>query len=163
MDQKLILISGSPYVGKTTICEKLYQKLDNSAYLDGDWVCHFNPFSIKDPRVREVEITNASFVISTYLKMKFKYVFFSSVILTDKNIREKIITKIDAKNFKTIGFTLMCSEETLSKRHKKRGGKNEVSYHWLRLETYPGDIVIDTDNKKVRQIVDEIKNTIYEI
>ena len=51
MEQKLILISGSPCVGKTTICEKLYQELDNSAYLDGDWVCHFNPFSVKDPRV----------------------------------------------------------------------------------------------------------------
>ncbi|GHU58433.1 hypothetical protein FACS189444_2100 [Spirochaetia bacterium] len=54
----------------------------------------------------------------------------------------------------------MCSEETLYKRHKKRGDKNEVSYYWLRLGPYPGDIVINTDNKNIKQIVNEIKQII---
>lgn len=34
MEQKLILISGSPCVGKTTVADELYQNFDNSAYLD---------------------------------------------------------------------------------------------------------------------------------
>jgi tRNA uridine 5-carbamoylmethylation protein Kti12 len=36
MRQKLILITGSPCVGKTLIGEKLHKNFNNSAYLDGD-------------------------------------------------------------------------------------------------------------------------------
>ena len=36
MRKKLILISGSPCVGKTAVGEKLFESYDNSAYLDGD-------------------------------------------------------------------------------------------------------------------------------
>ena len=34
MKKKLILISGSPCVGKTAVGEKLFESYDNSAYLD---------------------------------------------------------------------------------------------------------------------------------
>ena len=37
MHQKLILISGSPCVGKTAVGTRLFESYDNSAYLDGDW------------------------------------------------------------------------------------------------------------------------------
>ena len=36
MKKKLILISGSPCVGKTAAGERLFESYDNSAYLDGD-------------------------------------------------------------------------------------------------------------------------------
>ncbi|GHT98890.1 hypothetical protein FACS1894142_5820 [Spirochaetia bacterium] len=118
-----------------------------------------NPFSIDDPRLREGD-KNVSFVLSNYLNLKFDYVFYSSVILTNKKIRESIIKGIEYQDYEIIGFSLMCSEETLFKRHKKRGDKNEVSYYWLRLWPYPGDIVINTDNKNIKQIVNEIKQII---
>ena len=162
MEQKLILISGSPCVGKTTVADELYQNFDNSAYLDCDWVWCINPFSLKDPRLRNGD-KNVSFVLSNYLNSGFEYVFCSSVIFTDKNIRENIIKNIELYNYRKIGFSLICSEETLFKRHKKRGDINEVSYYWLRLGPYPGDIVINTDNKSVKEIVEEIKNVIQNI
>ncbi|GHT99478.1 hypothetical protein FACS1894142_7080 [Spirochaetia bacterium] len=43
MKQKIILISGSPCIGKTTISEKLYEEFNNSAYCDGDWLWCVNP------------------------------------------------------------------------------------------------------------------------
>ena len=46
------------------------------------------------------------------------------------------------------------------KRHKKRGDENEVSFYWLHLDAYPGDYIINTDNKEVGEIVDEIRNII---
>lgn len=162
MEQKLIIISGSPLVGKTSVVEELYQLFDNSAYLDGDWVWRVNPFSVDDPRLRNGD-KNMSYVLSTYLNSKFDYVFFSSVVATDKDIREKIIEDIDYKDYKIIGFTITCSEKTLSERHKKRGDKTEVSYYWLRLEPYPGDYVINTDNKSIKEIANEIKDIIDKV
>ena len=159
MKQKLILISGSPCVGKTTVANKLYQEYDNSAFLDSDWIWCVNPFSIEDTRLRNMD-KNASFVLSNYLNSEFDYVFCSSVVFTSKDIRGNIIKNINSKNYDIIGISLMCTEKTLFERHKKRGDKNEVSYYWLRLGPYPGDHVINTDNKKVKEIIEEMKNII---
>ena len=159
MKQKLIIISGSPCVGKTTVTEELYQKFNNSAYLDCDWVWCVNPFSIEDSRLRNGD-KSVSFVLSNYLNSGFDYIFCSSVIFTDKNIRENIIKNIEYKNYDTIGITLTCSEKTLFDRHKKRGDNNEISYYWLKLVAYDGDYVINTDDKKVMDIVEEIRKII---
>ncbi len=157
--KKLILLSGSPCVGKTTIGQHLFEQYQNSAYLDGDWCWCVNPFSTKDPRLRNGD-KSMSFVLSNYLHSEFEYVFFTSVVLTDPKIRENILNDITAKDYKVIGFTLTCSEETLVKRHDQRGDKGNTSFRWLHLPPYPTDIVIDTDNKTVREIVLEIKQRI---
>jgi broad-specificity NMP kinase len=159
MKQKLILISGSPCVGKTTVSEKLYQTYDNSAYCDGDWMWCVNPFSVEDPRLRNGD-KNMSYILSTYLNSQFEYVFFSSVVIMYEKIREKIIQEITANDYTTIGFSLTCSENTLLERFTKRGDQNEISYEWLNLGIYPGDHEINTDNKNVEQIINEIREII---
>lgn len=44
MKQKLILITGSPCVGKTAAAERLFGLCEDSAYFDGDWGWCVNPF-----------------------------------------------------------------------------------------------------------------------
>ena len=154
--KKLILLSGSPCVGKTTVGQYLFEQYENSAYLDGDWCWCVNPFSVKDPRLRNGD-KSMSFVLSNYLNSGFDYVFFASVVLTDSRIRENILADITAEDYEVIGFTLTCSEETLVGRHRQRGDKGEVSFRWLKLPPYPGDLVINTDHKTVRQIAREMK------
>lgn len=155
MKQKIIIISGSPCVGKTTISKEVFNMLENCAYLDGDWVWCVNPFSVEDPRLRDGD-KNMSFVLSTYLKSQFQFVLFSSVVATDLNVRENIIANIDYKDYELLGITLTCSKSTLVKRHKKRGDVGKVSFHWLDLEPYPGDKVINTDNKSIEELSMEI-------
>ena len=159
MEKKLILISGSPCVGKTAVGTRLFESFDNSAYLDGDWCWCVHPFSVSDPRLRNGD-KSMSFVLSNYLDSDFEYVIFTSVVLTDARIRNEILSGITAKDYRVIGFTLTCSEETLKKRHDKRGDRGETDYRWLRLPPCPGDIVIDTDDKSVREIVKEMKGYI---
>lgn len=159
MKKKLILISGSPCVGKTAVGEKLFESYDNSAYLDGDWCWCVHPFSVTDSRLRNGD-KSMSFVLSNYLESDFEYVFFTSVVLTDSQIREGILKGITAKDYEIITFTLTCSEETLKNRHDKRGDKGETNYFWLHLPPYSGDIVIDTDNKTIRDVVKEMKKQI---
>jgi len=157
--QKLIIIAGSPCVGKTTVAEKLFESYENSAHLDDDWVWRVNPFVMSDPRNKNAN-KNWSFVLSTYLNSDFDYVIFSSVRMIYESNRKSVLTDITAKDYKTLGFTLTCSENTLIERHKKRGDNNEVSFEWLRVKPHANDFVINTDNKTEMQIVDEIKNII---
>lgn len=154
--QKLIIITGSPCVGKTTVTQALFSFYKNSAFFDGDWAWCVNPFSLDDPRLRNGDKT-MSFALSVYLNSNFEYVFFSSVVVGDKTIREAILKDITAKEYSVVGITLTCSEETLRARHKKRGDSNECSFFWLHSKPYEGDYVINTDNKSVQQIVDEMK------
>ena len=156
MRKKLILISGSPCVGKTAVGTQLFESYDNSAYLDGDWCWCVHPFSVTDPRLRNGD-KSMSFILSNYLDLDFETVFFTSVVLTDARIREGILNGITSKDYTIIGFTLTCSEETLKKRHDKRGDEGETNYYWLHLPPYPGDHVIDTDGKSIREIVREMK------
>lgn len=159
MRQKLILISGSPCVGKTAVGTRLFESYDNSAYLDGDWCWCVHPFSVRDGRLRNGDRA-MSFVLSNYLESGFDRVFFTSVVLTDARIREGIVSGITAGGYNLIGFTLTCSEETLRARHDRRGDKDETDTRWLRLPPYPGDIVIDTDGKGIREVVREMKRHI---
>lgn len=157
--QKLIIITGSPCVGKTTVTEKLFTSYENSAFFDGDWAWCVNPFSVDDPRLRNGDKT-MSFALSTYLNSNFDYVFFSSVVAVDREIRENILNDITATDYSVLGFTLTCSEETLLERHKKRGDDTECSFAWLHLDPYPGDHVVNTDQKSVQEIVHEMKDII---
>jgi chloramphenicol 3-O-phosphotransferase len=157
--QKLILITGSPCVGKTAVAEKLFEGYENSAYFDGDWAWCVNPFSIDDPRLRNGDKT-MSFALSTYLNSNFDYIIFSSVVVIGEEIRSTILQDITAEGYTTLAFTLKCSEETLAERHKQRGDKNEVLFQWLRMAPHPGDTVIDTDRKTIDQVADEIRSII---
>jgi len=160
--KKLILLSGSPCVGKTTVGQYLFEQYNNSAYLDGDWCWCVNPFSIEDKRLRNGDKSMA-FVLSNYLQSEFDYVFFTSVVLTDMEIRENILKDIVATDYEVLGFTLTCSEETLIKRHDERGDEGETNFYWLHLPPYPTDIVIHTDNKTVAEIAQEMRQNIDRI
>lgn len=157
--QRLIIITGSPCVGKTTVTDRLYTEYQNSAFFDGDWAWCVNPFSLDDPRLRNGDKT-MSFALSNYLESGFEYVFFSSVVVLYEDTRAKILGDIAAEGYSVVGFTLTCSEETLLERHRKRGDQNECSFEWLRVKPIEGDHIINTDNKSVEQIVDEIRAVI---
>lgn len=159
--QKLIIVTGSPCVGKTAAAESLFMSYENSAHFDGDWAWCVNPFSVDDPRLRNGDKT-MSFALSTYLNSDFDYVIFSSVVVIGEEIRAAILKDITAGNYTTIAFTLTCSEKTLAERHKNRGDTNEVSFQWLKMKVHPGDYVINTDHKTVAQVVDEMKSIIDE-
>lgn len=154
--QKLIIITGSPCVGKTTVADLLFQSYKNSAFFDGDWAWCVNPFSIQDPRLRNGDRVMA-FALDNYLKSNFDYVVFSSVVVMYEDIRRPILADITAADYALIPFTLTCSEDTLRARHKQRGDEGECAFHWLHEPVHPGDHVINTDGKSPKEIVAEMR------
>lgn len=156
MKQKLILITGSPCVGKTTVADLLYQSYENSAFFDGDWAWCVHPFSVTDPRLRNGDRV-MSFALDNYLQSGFDYVVFSSLVILYEEIRRPILDAITAEGYELIAFTLTCSEETLRARHHQRGDEGECSMHWLHEPALPGDHLMHTDNKTPQQIVSEMR------
>ena len=161
MQQQLILITGTPSIGKTETADTLFKMLNNSAHLDGDWLWNVNPFSLDDPRLRNGD-RSMSFALATYLKSAFDYVIFSSCILVDEDIRRNIIADIGHSGFATIGFWLVCSPETLKNRHYGQGSTFEPAYDWLDLAPQSNDVVIDTDDKSIEEVSKEIYGFIME-
>lgn len=45
--KKLVLISGAPGVGKTTLCSHLFKEIQGCAWLDSDWCWMINPWKAK--------------------------------------------------------------------------------------------------------------------
>ena len=67
---------------------------------------------------------------------------------------------VTAKNYEVVSFMLTCSEETLKKRHDRRGDQGETNYYWLHLPPCPGDVIVDTDKKSIWDIVRGMKKQI---
>lgn len=152
---KLILISGGPCVGKSTVARKIFEHYENSALCDGDWCWCVNPLSLEDTRLRNGDV-NMAFLLSNYLNSGFEKVVFSSVVLTDAEARENILRNITAKDYEIISFQLDCSEDTLRERHIAAGGSEAVSFFWLKLPPYPGEYEINTDDKSADMVCEEI-------
>lgn len=152
--KKVILLSGGPCVGKSTTAKLLFEHYVNSAYCDGDWCWCVNPYSIEDKR-QENGNKNMAFLISTYLNAGFEIVIFSSIVLTNPDMRRSILKNITADDYDVMSFQLTCSEDTLMERHKAEGG-DAVSFFWLQLPPCQGEIVIDTDGKTPEKVCKEI-------
>ena len=153
--KKLIILSGGPCVGKSTVGQKIFEHYVNSAFCNGDWCWYVNPYSIEDNRSRNGD-KNMAFLISTYLNSGFEYVVFSSVVMSDPDARENILRSIKADDYDILSFQLVCSEDTLKMRKDASGEKKTVSFFWLQLPPYPGETVIKTDGKTPDQVCKEI-------
>jgi len=157
--QKLILLTGTPSVGKTKTCELLYKSFPNSAYFDGDWAWCVNPFSLEDPRLRNGD-KNISFVLNTYLESKFDYIFCSSVLFMFPEIRESILNGISFPGYEILVFHLRCSKDQLAVRHYGQGLTYEPAYQWLNIDVIENDIMVNTDNKTISDVCNELENII---
>lgn len=160
--QKLILITGEAWTGKTSCSELLFSSLDNSAWLDGDDVWRVNPFSYNDKRLRNSDL-NMAFVINNYLKSKFEYVILSSIVLCDEGILHRILELIKYNNYELIYITLFASEEVLKKRAQIRDNNLDPNFMLLKRSLQDKEGInthyIDTNNASIEEVV----NTIIDI
>ena len=152
---KLILISGEAWTGKTTCAEILFRRLYNSAWLDGDDVWRVNPWSLDDPRLRISDI-NMAFVLQTYLQSKFEYVIFSSIVLCDLVITERILKMIEGVEYELLSFTLVCDTDTLRHRAKHRDNNTSPDFLLLHQAMALDTIKIDTANRAPEDVVDDM-------
>ncbi|MFQ9310551.1 MAG: AAA family ATPase [Paraclostridium sordellii] len=166
MRKKLIIINGVMGVGKTSVSKALYKQLDNSFWLDGDNCWMMNPFDVTSEN-KYMVIDNITYLINNFIKnSKSKYIILNWVIHTDE-IMDSILYKINMDKIDLYKITLIYDEDTLVKRIKKdikSGIRDEDnikrSLDKLKLYKNMNTLKIDTANKSIDEIVENIKNII---
>ena len=156
MKSKLILIGGEAWTGKSTCADILYKRLNNAAWLDGDDVWRVNPWSVDDPRIRTSDL-NMAYVLQTYLQSKFEYVILSSIVLSVPAITDRILGRIKGVEYELISFTLLCDQQTLTERARKRDNNQTPQFGFLeQSRKLANTIKIDTADRSPEDVVDEM-------
>jgi len=158
----LYLIGGTMGVGKTTVSQLLKQDLPNSVFLDGDWCWDSSPFQVTD-ETKAMVIDNICYQLNKFLHCSaYENVIFCWV-MHQQSIIDSIIEKLDTENCDVKYISLIANEDNLRERltiDVKRGVRtvDVIDRSVARMALYQtlDTIKIDTSNKTVRMIVDEI-------
>ena len=116
--KSLILINGPMGVGKTAVCNELLEQLQPGVYLDGDWCWNMRPFQVTEETKKMVQDNIVSMLNRFLCCSELDYVLFAWV-MHEEHIVDDILKRIDSGSVKVNIITLMCSEQTLSRRLEK--------------------------------------------
>lgn len=116
--KKLYIIGGSMGVGKTTTCQILKQKLDNSVFLDGDWCWDMHPFQVIQETKRMV-LENIGFLLNNFIHCPAYENIIFCWVMHEQDIIDNILSRLDTAGCQVQTISLVCSEEALKKRLQK--------------------------------------------
>ncbi|MFC1736384.1 AAA family ATPase [Candidatus Hydrogenedentota bacterium] len=154
---KLVFIGGAPGVGKSTIASELLGRVGNSVWLDGDDLWRMQPFIVNEATKDMVE-KNIQFVLRSFLRAEFAYVFFTWV-LHDRAIVDRLLKGLDGEPFQFSMFTLVCDKQTLLTRlsqDSRRTTGAELALERLRQTQLLSGVKIDTVDKEQRAVCEDI-------
>lgn len=95
--QKLYLIGGTMGVGKTTVCRRPNELLENSVFLDGDWCWNSSPFQVTE-ETKNTVIENIRFLLNQFIHCSaYENIVFCR-IMHERTIIDTIISGIDTSS-----------------------------------------------------------------
>ena len=158
----LYLIGGTMGIGKTTVSQQLKQDLPNSVFLDGDWCWDASPFQVTE-ETKAMVTDNICYLLNSFLHCSaYENVIFCWV-MHQQSIIDSILEKLDAKNCDVKCISLITDEINLRKRltaDVENGIRTAdvIDRSVARISLYQtlDTIKIDTSNKTVQMIADEI-------
>ncbi|WP_059053904.1 AAA family ATPase [Paenibacillus senegalimassiliensis] len=161
--KQLIIINGPAGIGKTTVSKKLYQSLERSVWLDGDWCWMMNPWVITEENKKMVE-SNIVYLLRNYLSNStFDYIIFNWVLHREE-IMQRLLNSISDFEFRLTPITLTCSAEALRERmllDHRTDDQIETSCYRQRLYEEMETYKIDTTKMNVDETIMEIMEQIY--
>ncbi|HNZ08728.1 MAG TPA: AAA family ATPase [Bacillota bacterium] len=156
--KKLILVSGTMGVGKTTTCRLLYKMAPRTAWLDGDWCWLMNPWNFCDEN-KEMVMSNITGVLGSFLSNSTLDNVVFSWVMHKKEIIDDLLGRISKHEFELHLFALVCSPVELSSRMEEdeRDAQNiKASIDRLPLYQGMGWEVLDTTCMKAKEVAIEI-------
>ena len=160
--KNLYLIGGTMGVGKTTVCQELKMRLDNSVFLDGDWCWNMHPFSVND-ETKAMVMDNICHLLNNFLKCSaIENVVFCWVMHQQKII-DDILSQLDLTGYRVTAVSLVCTEEALQERLRRDvdagiRGADILERSLPRLPLYKrlDTVKMDTTGKTPGEIAEEI-------
>ena len=149
-------------VGKTTVSQQLKRDLHNSVFLDGDWCWNANPFRVTD-ETKAMVMRNICYLLNSFIHCSaYENVIFCWV-MHEQSIIDSIINELDTESCMVKKISLTVDVANLQKRlmaDVDRGIRSAdvIDRSIARIPMYQAldTIKIETSNKTVREIVDEI-------
>lgn len=160
----LYLIGGTMGVGKTTVCKELKKELKNSAFLDGDWCWDADPFQVTE-ETKAMVLRNICYMLNSFIHCSaYDNVVFCWV-MHEQSIIDGILRELDTTNCIVRTISLTVDEPNLRDRlaaDVARGIRTAdvIERSVKRISMYPelDTIKINTSNKSVSEVVNEIKS-----
>ncbi|WP_322743834.1 AAA family ATPase [Enterococcus casseliflavus] len=112
--KKLILISGTMGIGKSTITEELSQQTKQSVYLDGDWCWMMNPFVVNEEN-KDMVINNIHFLLNSFINNSMINVIYFCWVMDEQKIVDRVLNGIALEDIDVQHFSLIASPEKLQK------------------------------------------------
>lgn len=161
--KKLYLIGGTMGVGKTTVCQLLKSIQPNSVFLDGDWCWDASPFQVTK-ETKEMVVNNICFLLNNFLRCSVYDNVIFCWVMHEQSIINSILEKLDISKCRVIKISLIADETNLRGRltlDVTNGVRTAdvIDRSVARISMYHtlDTIKIDTSDKTVRTIVDEIE------
>lgn len=114
----LYLIGGTMGVGKTTVCQILKRKLNNSVFLDGDWCWDMSPFQVT-PETQKMVLENIVFLLNNFIRCSAYENIIFCWVMHRQDIVDSILSALDAAQCQIYPISLICDEISLEKRLRK--------------------------------------------
>ena len=161
--KRLYIIGGTMGVGKTTVGQQLKKDLPHCAFLDGDWCWDADPFQVTE-ETKKMVIDNICHVLNNFLHCSLYENIIFCWVMHEQRIIDSIIEDLDIDDCDVKCISLMVDSENLYKRLTRdvQSGMRSAdiimrSRERIRLYQDLNTIKIDTNNKTVPMIADEIK------
>jgi tRNA uridine 5-carbamoylmethylation protein Kti12 len=134
--KKLVLITGAPGVGKTTVCKELFSMIDGCAWLDSDWCYMVNPWHSKTKEQQKyIEDTYGRILRSYFTDTATSTIIFSWV-MHSPFMFDIIINQLDGMEFKLYKIALICDMKSHIYRKTKDGRRTEQIENQDSMEPY---------------------------
>ena len=160
--KRLYLLGGTMGVGKTTVSQQLKQDLPNSVFLDGDWCWDADPFQVTE-ETKSMVIRNICYLLNSFLHCTAYENIIFCWVMHEQSILDAITNRLDTDNCKVTKISLTADEINLRNRLASditRGIRTadviDRSVGRIRMYRLLDTVKIDTSNKTVREIADEI-------
>jgi len=137
--------------------------LPNSVFLDGDWCWDANPFQVTE-ETKAMVTDNICYLLNSFLHCSAYENIIFCWVMHQQSIIDTIIEKLDTENCDIKCISLIANESILRERlmvDVENGFRTEdvIDRSIVRISLYQtlNTIKVDTDNKTVQMIVNDIK------
>ncbi len=113
--KNIYLIGGTMGVGKTTTCQIMKEKLNNSVFLDGDWCWDMHPFQVTEETKRMV-MENICYLLNNHIKCSAYENIVFCWVMHEQSIIDDILSRLDTTRCHVHLISLVCDSQALQAR-----------------------------------------------
>lgn len=162
--KNLYIIGGTMGVGKTSVCRKLKQNLNNCVFLDGDTCWETSPL-LNTEETRKMALDNICYLLNNFIHCSAYDNIVFCWVMHEQNIIDEILKRLQTSECNVKLISLVCNESSLIARLKSEiindiRTKDIIDRSLQRLPLYGNlnTVKVDNSNKSIDKVVEEILN-----